>query len=504
MSTPRQRSHDGCWTCKAKRRRCDRTRPACTACLQRDIPCEGYEVRLRWGSGIASRGRFTGAEEPVAASTPFKPKGRRRDRSRERRRRQSAGNSGCGGSESTLTPVDSVEVLDTHFAQSPTSILSLSVPESSNDDERLFYQFLSTGLHTLHSTTVNDAANMLELRLPVLCQKSKALFSICVAFQASIMPDARPRFPEYFDAALNQFRAELSHRLMYLPDETLTAGLLLCSIGLVHGLPWTMHLHGMYRILCAQGLDEPLSQQTPFRTHLLEVMGVMDLPTFAIGRQNPPIGLWRRYLSPGRRKKLRHDGDVEVVSGLPRPLIDIFSKIGEGGATEHDFWNWPGGNGSLLQHQLWEAYRLAGILSIRHAQLHPMPDEGDSWDTPSAEQETRMGCVIPPTPILVSRVISCLDAICRVSAEPEERDSLILNAVHYPVFVAGLQADVVNADQKLKHIIRRCFYLRRNLTEIGGDGQSLLELLEEWWQCADGRTNIHLLAQARGLELGLH
>lgn len=86
MSTPRQRSHDGCWTCKAKRRKCDRVRPACLACNQRGVACEGYGVRLRWGSGIASRGRYTGAGEPVEAAIPFREKGRRRDRLRERRR----------------------------------------------------------------------------------------------------------------------------------------------------------------------------------------------------------------------------------------------------------------------------------------------------------------------------------------------------------------------------------------------------------------------------------
>ena len=34
---------------------------------------------MRWGTGIASRGRFTGADKPLEESVPVRPKGRRRD-----------------------------------------------------------------------------------------------------------------------------------------------------------------------------------------------------------------------------------------------------------------------------------------------------------------------------------------------------------------------------------------------------------------------------------------
>ncbi|CAG8909430.1 unnamed protein product [Penicillium egyptiacum] len=84
MST---RSHQGCWTCKRRRRRCDNARPSCQNCAERGTFCEGYEVRLRWGAGIASRGHFAGADKPVNNSVSSRPRGRQRDLSRERRRR---------------------------------------------------------------------------------------------------------------------------------------------------------------------------------------------------------------------------------------------------------------------------------------------------------------------------------------------------------------------------------------------------------------------------------
>jgi hypothetical protein len=90
MSTPRHRFHDGCWTCKSKRFQCDRTRPHCLACRQRGFACEGYGLRLRWGTGIASRGRFAGASQPVEAAIPERPKGRRRDLVRKERLQEAA------------------------------------------------------------------------------------------------------------------------------------------------------------------------------------------------------------------------------------------------------------------------------------------------------------------------------------------------------------------------------------------------------------------------------
>lgn len=66
----RHRSHKGCWTCKRKRIHCDETRPGCQQCSKRGLACEGYEIRLRWGAGIASRGRYNGAEKPIKESIP--------------------------------------------------------------------------------------------------------------------------------------------------------------------------------------------------------------------------------------------------------------------------------------------------------------------------------------------------------------------------------------------------------------------------------------------------
>ncbi|KAL2842692.1 fungal-specific transcription factor domain-containing protein [Aspergillus pseudoustus] len=51
-SAIRPRRHNktftGCWTCRARKVKCDEERPGCRQCSQRRIECAGYGVRLQW------------------------------------------------------------------------------------------------------------------------------------------------------------------------------------------------------------------------------------------------------------------------------------------------------------------------------------------------------------------------------------------------------------------------------------------------------------------------
>lgn len=89
-------------------------------------------------------------------------------------------------------------------------------------------QVITDGINVLHSTTARDS--MLQHRLPQLCEESNALYTICLAFQLSLSSTRSPLFLEYFDTSLRKFRSELACSTT-LSDGTLTAGLLLCSIG---------------------------------------------------------------------------------------------------------------------------------------------------------------------------------------------------------------------------------------------------------------------------------
>jgi hypothetical protein len=47
------RSHDGCWTCRLRRRKCDETHPACSQCISSNLTCHGFGQKPEWMDGGA-------------------------------------------------------------------------------------------------------------------------------------------------------------------------------------------------------------------------------------------------------------------------------------------------------------------------------------------------------------------------------------------------------------------------------------------------------------------
>lgn len=261
----------------------------------------------------------------------------------------------------------------------------------------------------------------------------------------------------------------------------------------MRGFPWTLHLEGMHSILQGRAMNFMFHQETPERKHCLEVMGVMDLPTFSVGRQTPYIGLWHRYC------RNRGDEGVEMVTGLPRSLLDIFSGIGQG-TTVEDFWNWPGEQGSFLQCYLWEAHRLSGILNLRRYQTSPSMVGRDWGDASTAI--LRIHPHIPSREVLVTRVLANVDAIRRGCKEPGAKSTLIMNGINHPLFAAGLEVEVLNSHPEWKQLIRSCYYTDES-GEFGAADRLQLQLLEEFWARNDMTLNANDLAREKGWELGL-
>lgn len=255
-----------------------------------------------------------------------------------------------------------------------------------------------------------------------------------------------------------------------------------------------MHLVGMHKILLSRELDNLHRQLTPSRKHLLEVLGVMDLPTFTVGRRTPYIGIWNRYCRG-------HAGgeEIERVTALPRSLLDIFSRIGLG-TVEEDFWNWPGEQGDFLQCYLWEAHRLAGILTLRRSRVFPTLGEARLQDVNRGAAE--MPPRLPRTEVLLTQVLANIDAIRRGSKEPVAERSLVMNAINYPLFVAGLEIGVLNSRPEWKMLIRDCYCDERR-GKYGVDDRLQLKVLEEFWQRNDMTLNVNDLAREMNLELGL-
>lgn len=273
-----------------------------------------------------------------------------------------------------------------------------------------------------------------------------------------------------------------------------------------------MHLRGIHDTLKAQSNGSRPHALTAFRQHLIEAMGLMDLHTHSIGRQNPYIGVWQQYFCATRQVGPADRSEVEVVSGLPRSLIDRYACVGDG-TTEEDFWNWHGAEGTLLQCQLWEASRLAGVLTVRrfNSRLPPIlgtrgsPPESPVTDVSSAASPsgTTRRLDMPSEIVLVSRILSSVDAIRRAYQEPQQRDTLVINAIRHPVFVAGLEVEVLNKRPEWKGIIRELLSPAYRKNKFCMSSRILVELLEELWVSNDNAPDVEDLARARGVELNL-
>lgn len=108
-------------------------------------------------------------------------------------------------------------------------------------------------------------------------------------------------------------------------------------------------------------------EQDPSSRQALESLGVMDLPSFVLGRNSPTIGIWKSFrIAQGSWNQGRLDG-VEPVTGIPRSLLDIFAAVAEepGDDIALRFWSWQDGGGDTTQCRLWDCWRLSGILDVR-------------------------------------------------------------------------------------------------------------------------------------------
>jgi hypothetical protein len=179
---------------------------------------------------------------------------------------------------------------------------------------------------------------------------------------------------------------------------------------------------------------------------------------------------------------------VEPVSGLPRSLIDLFATIEDADASTH-FWLWPGEQGDFLQCHLWEAYRMAGILFASRFCKHP-PSVGD--------QHLRL----PPSEILVNRLLAAIDAVLAGSSRSQEERSPIKNALLYPLFVVSTQISVLNRNPPWKRKIRHWF-VELAERDIYYNVTICWDFLKELWHQGREDVDIHAMAQERHIEVTL-
>ncbi|KAF5551880.1 transcriptional regulatory protein pro-1 [Fusarium mexicanum] len=440
------RSRGGCLNCKARKRKCDQARPECHACSQRGLRCQGYSTPLRWVNGVASRGRFAGASVPDASLVA---------------------NQGPESNQD-LTSMDSeTSSAPRHDTSSPASG---SISSSAFSPQTI------------------GVPSWIKPFFEQMAYQSPALVMIAGAIQLYMDDGNRGmsvKSMEYTDLALQTFRQELSARYERMHLATICAGLLVCSLCLLQTQPWTMYLELIVDVYDLKTKLSTIGQiSNDLHTqHLLEVLGVMDLPSSVIGRVNPSIGVWKLF------RRLQDDRDegratgVEVVSGIPRSLLDIFASILDNDPeyTETRFWDWPG---------------QVGILEIRRRRRMERKARG----LPDREDGTLSKG--PDTEVVLCRLISSIDALQKAFEEPRNQHLLVHNGLPYAVVNAGLEVPLLKQHPTWKATLDD---VRKSL--LGTDSFDLIntifEMLDEAWANGTNTFDIESAARSRNLELAI-
>ncbi|EGU77589.1 Zn(2)-C6 fungal-type DNA-binding domain [Fusarium oxysporum f. sp. vasinfectum] len=466
------RSRGGCLNCKARKRKCDQARPECHACTQRGMRCQGYSTPLRWVNGVASRGRFAGAPVPDASLVATQGPESNQDLLSMDSETSSAPNH------------DTSSTASGSISSSAFSPQAVGVPSADAQDPR-FQRFMNNGLNRLYST---EASSWIKPFFEQMAYQSPALVMIAGAIQLYMDDGNRGmsvKSMEYTDLALQTFRQELSTRYERMHLATICAGLLVCSLCLLQTQPWTKYLElivDVYDLRTKLSTVDQISNDLHTQ-HLLEVLGVMDLPSSVIGRVNPSIGVWKLF------RRLQDDRDegratgVEVVSGIPRSLLDIFASIMDNDPeyTETRFWDWPG---------------QVGILEVRRRRrmerkARGLPDREDGM--------SRKG---PDTEVVLCRLISSIDALQKAFEEPRNQHLLVHNGLPYAVVNAGLEVPLLKQHPTWKATLDD---VRKSL--LGTDSfdliNTLFEMLDEAWADGTNSFDIEGAARSRNLELAI-
>ncbi|KAH6963335.1 hypothetical protein DER45DRAFT_552814 [Fusarium avenaceum] len=482
------RSRGGCLNCKARKRKCDQARPECQACAQRGMTCQGYSTPLRWVNGVASRGRFAGASVPDASLVPDPSSDMSIDSETVASRSQSA--------SIAITPTPS-HAASTSSTGSSSAFSPRNLPEPQ---DAIFQRFMKNGLNRLYSTEANS---WIKPFFEDMAQQSPAVVIIAGAIQGYFDDGDQGisvKSMEYIDLALQTFRQELSDRYAKMHVATICAGLLVCSLCLLQTQPWTMYLELMVEVY-----DLKTKLNTPgqipinelYTQHVMEVLGVMDLPSMVIGRINQPIGVWK--LLRGLQDDLpqgRATG-IEVVSGLPRPLLDIFAGMVDNDPeyTEGRFWTWPGQVGESLQCHYWECWRLSGILEVRRRQRMAKKARGIAGYNEDPAKTT------PETEIVLCRLISSIDALQKAYEEPRNQNLLVHNGLPYPVINAGLEVPLLKMHPTWKRTLDE---VKASFLEDSFDLINIIfALLDEAWADGTSTFDIEAAARSRNVELAI-
>ncbi|KAK7182856.1 hypothetical protein DPSP01_011980 [Paraphaeosphaeria sporulosa] len=487
MSGSHRRTRGGCVNCKKRKRKCDEQRPGCMACIDRNIRCEGYAHPVRWVEGIASRGRFVGVRDPGLLLQPVEATTAAPNVDRV----------------TSSSPADTAHTTPLQFPGDTLHMAEEDQNRISDEESIAFEKFLVTGLHQLCNAEIYG---WLSVFFRAVSKESRALPLVGAALQAYYDNGWTVTAMERMDRAIRTFRTDLEILGSERRSATICSGLLICTMCLYQTRPITPYLRLLADMHNLKGSLEGLTPNPLVHVpsqHVLEVLGVMDMTSFLIGRLHPSLGIWKRVRDLRSDTSHRVLGDIEVVTGLPRTLLDIFSEITEqcdvNSQVEAMFWGWRGCVGTLDQCHLWDSWRYAGILDIRRRLRRLWASNAPCGSSvfDNLDQAANNEAVL-------CRLIASLDALSRKAKTVGGLEPSFLNkGLIFPFTLANLEVPLLKINPSWKSTLedfQSVFFSKDDVT-LGGS--AVLTLINQAWEAGTHSFDIDQAARERGIEIGI-
>ncbi|EXJ68698.1 uncharacterized protein A1O5_08492 [Cladophialophora psammophila CBS 110553] len=294
-------------------------------------------------------------------------------------------------------------------------------------------------------------------------------------------PEGERRYDEYYAKSIESYRQDICDPIKMRQEPTLAAGLLLCYTTMGSRPSWTVHLNGAFSLLRSGGW---LINPSGFASEVLTVLGIFDLPTHTIGRRTPSPCIWYNFC--------RFKRGIESISGIPYTLLDLLSTI-EDPDIEDQLWAWTYVEVSTLaQQRMWNATRLAGIISAREYQAQ----RGSNTAKLMHPHHTTKGDI--STGVLIQDILGTFEVIGNEASH--ESYDYVWNTLLFPLFIAASQARWLSEVQKtlIDKIWTKCFTYDGVMIKYY---RAPLDLIHELWG-GPART-AKQLAQARNVEISL-
>ncbi|KAK1593450.1 uncharacterized protein LY79DRAFT_551894 [Colletotrichum navitas] len=503
------RSRGGCPNCKRRKRKCDETRPECRACQTRGIQCEGYNTTLKWTNGIASRGRFARAAVPDRAAsdpdpTPATSSSHPPTIDDPQPRVSSISSSPAPLGTQGLGPaqIRSASQPGTQELQlSISSLTSSPTGDVIDPKQQLFRRFIHTGMNMLYNT---ESQGWLKGHFVAMAERSPAFFNVCGAIQAYLEDGLSVSSMELVDHALQTFRSELESRHESYDASTVSAGLLICTQCLLQARPWTIYLQLMadlYHLETDMGRLLPGPDHDPTVQHTLEVLSIMDMEPMVIGRRTPSMGIWRHLRKVQDSWQGGRMGGIEVLTGMPRTLLDVLADIRHSGAQELEarLWAWPGDVGLYAQCILWDCWRYTAVLHVRRIERKETKMRS-SVEAIQHVVEAGKTTPFPSREVILCRLVASVYALHRAIELPENKHLLVHNGLMYPLVIGSLEVPLLASHPEWKQVFDdvRTLFTKADPPRLIN---SIVEVLDEAWKEGSDTYDIEEAARSREVEI---